>query len=128
MLTVTAKTQGLLDIVQANRDKHRAVFEAALAGWKAQYIAALEKKVEALKAGRIPELHIGLANPTDHTADYDRAIRMLKLHLDAGQETIRLPEDVASQLVDDDWGWKRQWSQTSSSYANDAYVSAYGDS
>jgi hypothetical protein len=122
--TVSVKTAELIAILEKNRARHRKVFEAALEGWKAQALEALERKAESLRRGRIPELHIALVTPQDRSGDYDRVIRMLAMH--TGEE-IELDEAEAAMYVEDDWGWTRQWTGTVTSYASDAYLASYGN-
>ena len=114
----------LLDRLEANRAKHRTVFEAALEGWKAQAQAQVDAMAKELSAGRYPELRLNLPLPTDHTRDYDRAIVAVHMHT---LPTIELSETDMAHFIQDDWEWKRQWLRMSSSYAAGSVREMYGD-
>jgi hypothetical protein len=122
-LIAEVKVSELLKILRANRAKHRQVFEAALEGWRKQAVARVDQASADLKAGKFPSLFISLPLPEDHTRDYDRVIRLVSMHQG---ETIRLDEQHIAEYVEDDWGWKRQFLTTSSSYAAGATAAAYG--
>jgi hypothetical protein len=122
-ITPLVNKDELLGILRENREKHRAVFEAALEGWRKDAIAHCNTIASQLKAGKRTRVHIIMPMPADHTADYDRAIRSLELHT---QPTIQLDERDAAQLIQDDWGWKHEWARTSNRYAADAYTASYG--
>lgn len=113
----------LLKRLEENRDKHRAVFEAALNGYKEHATAVLKDHLADLAHGRTPEIRISVTRPEDHTRDYDRVIGMLKMHQGI---TFELDETTYAQYVDDDWQWKRQWLQTSTRYAAGATIANYG--
>jgi len=125
---VTVKVDDLMAKIQDNRDKHRAVFEDALAGFKDAAVKALNERVEKIRTGkRGVNLYVSLAEPSDHTRDYDRVIGMLEMHKAAGNDTITLAESDAARYVNDDWEWKRQWARLSNSYASKSYASKYGE-
>ncbi len=120
----TVQKAELLGILEENRARHRSVYEAALAGfWREadREWAALGKRI---KAGTRSTVYIRLEAPQDHTRDYDRAIRMVTMHQG---EVITLSEDDVACYVQDDWGWKRAWLQTSRSYDAAAVAGSYGD-
>ena len=62
------------------------------------------------KAGR----SINLAEPVDHTADYDRILAMLEMSVD---DTISLSAQEFNQYVLDNWELSRLASYTNQSYA-----------
>ena len=126
--SIIAKVDDLMAKVQTNRDNHRAVFEDALAGYfKTAEKALDERKKKLLEGRRGVNLYVSLSEPTDHTRDYDRVLLMLKMHKDAGNDTITLSEPDAARYVNDDWEWKRQWAKLSNSYASASYTSKYGE-
>ena len=114
----------ILGILESNRAKHRKVFEEALAEYKRQLGDALEARIKALDRGRLPDIHIRLITPEDHTADYDRMITMVKMHQGA---LIPMSEERFAQLVMDDWSWKRQFLGTMSTYAAGTVAEVYGN-
>jgi hypothetical protein len=104
----------LLEVVRTNRDKHRQVFEAALEGYHQAAAKWLGEKLDEAKKGNLrDQLVFREPVPTDHTADYDRVIRMLEMALG---DTIKVPEHEFSMFVMDEWGWKREWMATASNY------------
>lgn len=123
---ITVSTEELLAILEANRDKHRTVFEAALAGWRKAALKAVEECHSALERGKIPDLYLAarLPLPEDHTRDYDRVIRMVNMHQ---SDRLDMDEQMFASYVQDDWGWKRQWLTTSNSYAAGTVSQAYGE-
>jgi hypothetical protein len=66
------------------------------------------------KAGRSISRSINLAEPVDHTADYDRILAMLEMSVD---DTIMLDAQEFNQYVLDNWEWSRLASYTNQSYA-----------
>jgi len=126
--SIDAKVDDLMAKVTENRDKHRAVFEDALDGYKKAAEKALADRIEKIRAGkRGVSLYVSLTEPTDHTRDYDRVIGMLKMHKEAGNNIIELAEADAARYVNDDWEWKRQWAKLSNSYASASYTKKYGE-
>lgn len=114
MEPVTVDKAELLNIITANRNRHREVFEAALTGYRQYAQDQLEEHLLDLSAGKTPKIQINIARPVDHTRDYDRVIDMLKMH--KGDE-FTLNEADFAQYVHDDWSWKRQWTVSNSGYS-----------
>ena len=125
MQEITVNKDELLTKLTENRDNHRAVFEAAIEGYRAQALSQLESLIDELKAGRSPKIKIVLPLPADHTKDYDRVIQMVKMHTGS---SFRLSEYDFSSYVMDEWDWKRQFIDTSNTYAAAAVTRIYGDS
>lgn len=121
---ITVKKDELLSILKNNRSKHRTVFENALDGWRKEAEKQLEQRHQALHAGKIPDLRIGLITPEDHTRDYDRVIRMVEMHQG---DLYPLDEQSFAQFVMDDWSWRRQFLNTSNFYAGKTVQEVYGD-
>lgn len=111
---VTVKKAELLEILRSNKGQHRQLFEIASEEWLDQAKEGLSKLVKEIRERRVVTLFVNLPLPEEHTADYDRAIRMLEMHV---EETVTLDEEAYAQLVDDDWGWKDQFNRTTAYYA-----------
>jgi hypothetical protein len=120
----TYRKDELLTIIRANQATHRAVFEAALDGYRKQALVLLEDTLEQVSKGATPELRILLARPEFHGRDYDRIIKMLEMEV---ADEISLDESQFAQYVMDDWDWKRTWVRRMSSYASASTEKAYGD-
>jgi hypothetical protein len=114
----TVRCSELLQILHENRRKHRAVFEAALEGFQKAAEAALSAEIERIRSNSHGRVYVSLDVPKDHTADYDRAVRIVEMHM-AGDHgsSIRLSEQDVAEFVMDDWSWKRAWVGTASTYA-----------
>jgi hypothetical protein len=108
--------------MEDNRRRHRTVFNDALAGYEREAEKILREHVEALQKGKHPHIQIILDRPEDHTRDYDRVIGMLRMHT---EDTFELDEGSYRMYVDDDWAWKRQWIDTSVTYAAGSVAANY---
>lgn len=113
MQNVTVGKAELLKAMQENRANHRGVFEKAVAGYRAAAIELLDKRLTDAKAGRKIRLYFELIEPEDHTRDYDRAIRMVEMHVET---VITISASDFSRFVMDDWEWRKQFSDTAKSY------------
>jgi hypothetical protein len=114
MNTVKVKREELLTKVRANRDAHRTLFLKAQEGYRKLVIEELDRMLADAKAGRPIQRSINLAEPADHTADYDRILAMLEMSVD---DTIMLDAQEFNQYVLDNWEWSRLASYTNQSYA-----------
>ena len=95
-----------MKVLKQNREKHRAIFEEALAGYRAEAIRLLDEALQNAKDGKKINTHIRLVEPMDQTSDYDRVIRMVEMEVD---DEVDLDEDGFRQYVMDDWHWKSQF-------------------
>lgn len=103
----------LLKVLRENKATHRTNFETALDGWYKTCVIELERLLAEAKAGKQKQVILNLPRPEDHTAEYDRHIQMLEMDI---EDTVELDIQEFSQFVQDDWGWKRQWTTSNSSY------------
>lgn len=118
MKNVKIEKAKVLEIVKANRDKHRAIFLEALDGWKAAVLKEVERLFNEAKADRINKsVFVNLPRPTDHTRDYDRAIQMLDLEVES---VVTLSNEDFANLVQDDWDWRNQFLASNSAYSGTA--------
>lgn len=118
--SVIVRVTDLIEIVQANRDAHGDTYEEALAGFRLEANHALNQRIEDIASRKIVDLHFTMPVPIDHTEDYDRVLKMLKLTKDAGQTHVTLDEQDQARFVMDDWGWKNVFEQTSTFYSASA--------
>ena len=119
MDTITVKKSDLLEVLRKNRESHRAEFEKALEGWHKTVLKTLEDSLADAKAGKWRQMLINLPRPEDHTTDYDRRIQMFEMDVNP---TVELDEQEFATFVQDDWGWRRQWT-----LSNSVYVAAASD-
>ncbi|MCK5308959.1 MAG: hypothetical protein KAJ73_10130 [Zetaproteobacteria bacterium] len=106
MQGVTVKKEELLAVLKANREKHRAIFEEALEGYRAEVVARLDAALKDAKAGKKIVTNIRMIEPMDQTGDYDRIIRMVEMEVD---HEVDLDENSFRMYVMDDWAWKEQF-------------------
>jgi hypothetical protein len=111
MERVNVKKTDLLKILLTNRKKHQADYKQACEDYKVALVGILSDKLRDAKAGKPVNHGISLYTPGDQTKDYDRAIRMLELTTD---KTISLLEQEFSELVQDEWSWKGNFSLANS--------------
>jgi hypothetical protein len=114
MNQVKVKREELLTKVRTNRDAHRALFIKAQEGYRKLVIEELDRMLSDAKSGRFIRRSIDLADPADHTRDYDRVLAMLEMSV---EETITLQAHEFDQYVLDNWEWSRLASYTNRSYA-----------
>jgi hypothetical protein len=113
MQEVTVKKSDLLTELIANRLKHRDIFNKAQIGFRKEAIRQLDQALDAARSGSSFKTYFHLPIPEDHTTDYDRVIKMVKMEV---EDEIDLSAKEFAQYVMDDWGWKKGFSETSSAY------------
>src|SRR5712691_5041857 len=101
MENIVVKKNELLAVLNKNLSDHRQIFEGALVGFQREVEAELQEHISKINAGKRYNLFINKAVPTDHTLDYDRAIRIVEMAIG---DTITLSERDFAQYVMDDWG------------------------
>ncbi len=103
----------LLDALRVNKAEHHATFIQAQTGYRDAVIEELDRMLTDARAGSKIKRHLTMPEPEDHTDDYDRAITMLEMCVD---DEIVITSHDFTQYVMDNWGWKKQWSETVSNY------------
>ena len=124
MQTVKITKAELLGILTKNRAEHRDIFLTGQTKYREAAIRILDEALADAKAGKKIRRSIGLVAPEDHTADYDRVIRMLELSVD---DTIVLTSAEFEQYVMDRWRWASQFGATVSSYGVSNKYEVLGD-
>ena len=104
----------LLVTLENNRTKHRQIFEEACDGYQKAVIRELEAQLKRAKEGIRRTMSISIPAPIDQTKEYDRAIAMLKMSVDA---EVLLSEQDFQCYVLDDWSWKQQFLTSSRAYS-----------
>lgn len=110
---ITVKKEELLKALETNREVHTREYADAIAGYHEAVLAELGKMYADAKEGKEYRKHVNLAEPENHTKDYDRVIRMLQMCV---PETVQITEVDFTQYVLDEWNWKGRFLATSSSY------------
>ena len=113
MNNVKVNRGDLLEILKKNREQHKSVVLTALAGYRADAIAELERSLDNAKRGKRVVLGLSLIEPMDQTREYDRAIRMMEMSVD---EQVELTERDFARYVMDEWEWSAQFSATNTRY------------
>ena len=113
MNIIKVRKNKLLEILKSNREKHRAIFEDALIGYRELAIEKLDEALDDAREGRKINMYFALVEPMDQTEDYDRAIGMLEMSVDDEVEMDRREYD---QYVMDNWDWTGQFSASNATY------------
>jgi len=113
MNNVKVNKAELLEIVQANRDKHLAQYEEAFAGYQKAAIAALEDNLKRLRAGDRSRIVFMEAPPENHSKDYLRVVQMLQMSV---SDEVELTVENFNNYVLDEWGWKQVWNLSNTKY------------
>lgn len=117
MDTVNVKREELLTRIKANRDAHRELFLKAQDGYRVKVIEELDRMLADAREGRKIRRAIQLAEPEDHTADYDRIVDMLTMSQD---EIIEIDAHAFGCYVRDEWSWKRKATLLNTTYSSGA--------
>jgi len=110
--------------LEKNLETHEADFDIA---WDAYAEALKENLDQILKAaktmrkGEKINVYVNLTPPENHKEDYKRAIEMLDWHK---EDEITITEQEFTCLVQDDWGWKGQFTTLNSFYTGSASPSS----
>ena len=103
----------LLDILKRNRDQHRAMFLEAQNGYHEEVIRLLDERLADARAGRRINVVFTLPAPIDQTHEYDVAIEMLDMSIDA---VVELTEVEFRQFVKDEWHWQQHTTAVNTLY------------
>lgn len=124
MKTVRMKKLELVEIVTKNRKEHRDIFLKAQKAYREKMIEVLDRQLKNAREQQPFSIHeiVQMVQPSDHTEDYDRALKMLELEV---ERIITLDEQAFDNLVLDDWGWGRQWAASNSGYVTSAKFNKY---
>lgn len=104
----------LIEIITKNRAEHHAIFEEACISYAKMMEQELETRLKEIRSGKKIVRITAMAIPEDHTADYDRVLKMLDLTIDS--EIVLQERDVAMYIMDD-WQWKRNFMVQNSMYS-----------
>lgn len=115
MQTVKVKKDELLTKVKANREEHRNLFLKAQEGYRKLVIKELDQMLADARDGKPIRRSISLAEPVDHTQDYDRVIAMLEMSTD---DIIEMHSTEFDMYVLDKWEWSRMAMLTNTQYAS----------
>lgn len=114
MEPVRVKKTDLVTRLEKNKKEHVKIFDEAVEGYRKKVTQILEDHLKRVKSGSLVRVMISLPEPSDHTKDYERALEMMAMSLD---DEIEIDETTFSELVMDDWSWKREFLTTNSAYS-----------
>jgi len=125
MKQVNINKSKLLAILTANKAEHKDIFLAAQKKFREVAIKMLDASLKAARTGRPFQLSAftELVEPQDHTAEYDRAIRMLEMSEDA---VITVTDREFQNFVEDRWEWSRDWAFSNMKYVGNQNSRFYG--
>lgn len=104
----------LSDMIQGNRESHRKIFFEAQDGYRKAMIRELDRRLNEARSGQKISRAAWMAEPEDHTRDYDRILKMLGM---CTETHVELDEKEFAQYVMDDWAWKRNFLVANSAYS-----------
>ena len=113
MQSVKVNVRELLEIIKFNRDRHRAIFEKAMAAYRQAAIAELDAAIDDARSGKKIRRSLTLIEPEDYTREYERVIAMLEMTID---EVVEISARDFAKYVRDEWEWKEQFIFSNSSY------------
>jgi hypothetical protein len=117
MRNVKVNKAEVLQVIKANREKHRELFLKAQEGFRALVIEDLDQMLADARGGRVIRITISpdlTDQPVDRTADYDTAIRMLEMSVD---DVVELDHRNFEELVLDKWSWSEHAFLSNSKYS-----------
>lgn len=113
MNAVKVNRTQLLTTLEGNRDKHKAEYEEAIAGYKQAAAQALREQADKVAEDHTVRTAVSLPKPEDHTEDYDDAIEMLSW---STEDEVEIEQHDFRNFVLDKWHWKEQFAATTQAY------------
>jgi len=130
---ITVGVKPLIEKLKENKSQHVELYEEACKAFKKNSVKYIERKIKEFENSDGTEgLRFNLAAPTSYESEYTEIIGMLEFSLatageyafaaaratNNGQPMIELTREEFRNYVQDDWGWKQQWSMSVSGYVN----------
>ena len=117
MDSVTVNKADLIAKITEERDKHKALYDEAVIVYTERFVAEAQRYAEeAIKRAARKQgfrQYTWLPVPEEHTEDFDRALQMLEWEL---SDTVTLDESDFRTLVQNQWGWMRNFTANTTSY------------
>ena len=116
MREVNINKENLLKIVRENLIKHINEFNESVADYKKLVLKISNENLKLAKTANLEEftkIRTLPYGPISYEDSYNSAIRMLELSTDT---TIKLTNDEFTQLVMDEWNWKKSFTASTSLY------------
>jgi hypothetical protein len=122
--TISAKTATIIDHLKQNLAEHADIVKEAREGYVKSAEEALAKRLHQVREGKIVDLTFRLTPPQDHSNEYKTVLKMLELHLEAGEETIQLKASDVQQFVLNNWSWMDNFLVSNSGYSGKSQLIA----
>ena len=113
MAGVTVKKDELLKALRDNLQKHQTTYLEARAGYRLAAIQELKEMLTEAEKGEPIRRGLSAVKPESHEKDYNRVIKMLEMSV---KDEIFISESEFTMYVQDDWGWKQQFTAQVSNY------------
>ncbi len=110
---ITVKKATLLEAIKKNRETHSGTFARAQEGYRVAAIKEIDAMLSEARTGGDIRRSVTIVQPVEHTKDYDRVIRMLEMSI---ADEVTVTETQFSQYVLDEWGWSREFVNSTSRY------------
>lgn len=111
---VKAKVDELLVKLKENYEKHKEIYAELYEAYQKRAVEALQERTKEIGESTAEDvfavdMSFDLEPPDDHRQDYERAIGMLELHKNAGEETISITPQLYAAYMQDLWGWEQEF-------------------
>lgn len=122
--TISAKTATIITHLRVNLTEHADIVKEAREGYVKKAEEALAKRLQDIRDGKIVDLTFRLSPPQDHSNEYRTVLKMLELHLEAGEETIQLKASDVQQFVLNNWSWMDNFLVSNATYSGKSQLLA----
>lgn len=111
---ITVKTKELVRILEDNLKEHKKIVKEAKTGYLRKAKKVLQERLVDIQNGKIVALHFNTPLPEDHSEQYERAIRMLGLHL---KDSVEVSAEDYKRYVENEWSWMRGFLSKNAHYS-----------
>lgn len=122
MNNIRIRKKELLKIVKDNYKKHSSEYNIIITNYKDYVVKLAKTNLDLAKSGDlnlIAQMKAIPSVPTFHGDCYMRVVRMLELSVDNDgifNLDVNLNEQEFSELVMDEWDWKKEFNSTFKTY------------
>jgi hypothetical protein len=117
MKEVKLKKTELIQAVRENREKHDAIFVAAVEGYWIEAEEKLKERLVDVANKKQFSSHLNLEYPVSHVDDYDKVLQMLEYSVD---DEIVLDQGEFSAYVRNQWAWRHGFLSSNIRYGSKA--------
>lgn len=113
MNVIKVAVSDLLQQLKINRDKHIKEYNEAMIGYREALVEEIRRKLELAEKGQDVDHTLKTVRPNSFEQYYNEAIGMMEWSIET---EVELDRADFKQYVQDEWGWKNQFSLTTSMY------------